>query len=358
VTAPRASVELDAAADIGVRNSQPEGIGRVAALGDLVCWNNLGRNVVFADSRLRPRAVFGTTLFPEEDEPSQYDLDVHAVLDVPELGCVVVVNHFGVVRGFRRSDILSHTGVRPVEPAVLWSFVADMERTVVADGRLVGSRPRSEGANGVVVSAPLSTLPGGGAIPAHLGAQHFGEVTALGVIPSAGGALVAVGGSGRVSLAPLVGDHLGRPRWDTEIGFRVATITWDGRALWAAGPDCVGTVDDYDWERLDGGGFAVLDPSDGAALAVGGLPGGVAWGTGGVAVVPLGRLLVAVGRTGCLHTIDAARPGIDRSTAPLASGSLGIAHTAVVGRRVLYGFNRGGYRLHLFGQAGAHPRTA
>ena len=47
-------VEIDAAAEIGVRNSQPHGIGRVVVLGDLICWNNLGRNVVFADGRCRP----------------------------------------------------------------------------------------------------------------------------------------------------------------------------------------------------------------------------------------------------------------------------------------------------------------
>ena len=33
-------------------------------------------------------------------------------------------------------------------------------------------------------------------------------------------------------------------------------------------------------------------------------------------------------------------------TAAFAADSLGIAHAAVVGDRILYGFNRGGYRLH------------
>ena len=56
-------VEVDAHSEVGVRNSQPEGIGRVADLGDLVAWNNLGRNVVFADRRWQPVAVFGTTSF-------------------------------------------------------------------------------------------------------------------------------------------------------------------------------------------------------------------------------------------------------------------------------------------------------
>ena len=73
-------VEVDAHPEVGVRNSQPEGIGRVADLGDLVAWNNLGRNVVFADRRWQPVAVFGTTSFAYDDELSQYDLDVHAIL--------------------------------------------------------------------------------------------------------------------------------------------------------------------------------------------------------------------------------------------------------------------------------------
>ena len=37
--------------------------------------------------------------------------------------------------------------------------------------------------------------------------------------------------------------------------------------------------------------------------------------------------------------------GAGLSTAALAPGSLGIAHAAAAGNRILYGFNRGGYRL-------------
>ncbi|HXW82544.1 MAG TPA: hypothetical protein VEJ84_23805, partial [Acidimicrobiales bacterium] len=108
------------------------------ALEGLVCWNNLGRNVVFADTEFRPFAVFGTTLYPGEDDPSQYDLDVHAILDLPELGSVVTLNHFGTVRGFRR-DLLERSDGRLVEPAPQWRFVADVERTVAVDGCLIGS---------------------------------------------------------------------------------------------------------------------------------------------------------------------------------------------------------------------------
>ena len=359
MSAIAAVVEVDAAPEIGVRNSQPEGIGRLVALDGLVCWNNLGRNVVFADPALRPRAVFGTTLFPGEDEPSQYDLDVHAVLPLPELGLVVVLNHFGTVRGFPRAELVRAGAVRPVEPVIGWSFAADVERTVVAGGRLIGSRPRSEGAVGVLISPPLAALGPGAVMPLDLEGTAFGEVTALAVVPSVAvpsipGPMVVMGGDGRLALARLEDDHLGAPRWEVEVGFRVAVIEWDDGILWAAGPSR-GTVDDYDWERLGGGGFALVD-LDGAPVVAGTLPGDVAWGTGGVAVAVLGGSLVAAGRTGAIHAVDPRHPADDRTTAPLAPASLGIGHLAVVGRRAVWGFNRGGYRLHASGPPA--PRTA
>jgi hypothetical protein len=345
--------DVDAAAGAGVRNSQPEGIGRVAVLDDLVCWNNLGRNVVFADFHLRPHAVFGTTLFPDEDEPSQYDLDVHAILEVRQLGLVVVQNHYGTVRGFRREDIVACTDGRLVEPSSVWSFVADVERTVAVGGRLVGSAPRSDGAVGLLVSEPLAHLPENGPIPTTACASDFGEVTALGVMPSVNGPVVAVGGDRHVALMPLFGS----PTWEKDVPFRVAALVWHDHAVWAAGPDSGGAVDDYDWERLRAGGFAVLDPTDGATLTGGRLPEDVAWGTGGAAVALLGPLLVAAARTGGLHLLDPRgrtgnRSTNERSTGTTSSGSLGIAHLAVSGRRVICGFNRGGYRLHAFTQVG------
>jgi hypothetical protein len=346
---------VDSAAEVGVRNSQPEGIGRVVVLEDLVCWNNLGRNVVFADRRSSSRAVFGTTLFPEQDEASQFDLDVHAILEIPKMGVVLVLNHFGVLRGFARSDIRRTDGDDRLEPESLWSFVGDVERTVAVGGRLVGSAPRCDGALGLLVSAPLEDLPEGGAIPTLPCATAFGEVTALGVVPPDGDPLIAVGGDATVALLPLVGDHVGRPRWETEVGFRVASLAWHDRALWAAGPDRSGTVDDYDWEAQQGGGFSVLRPTDGGVVTCGPLPADMAWGNGGVAVAPLGRHLVGAGRTGRLYLIDPLDETELRSTSPLAETSLGIAHLAVDGPNVLCGFNRGGYRLDSYTQSSAAP---
>ncbi len=354
MTSAIAHRDVNAAATDGVYNSQPEGIGRVVALDDLVCWNNLGRNVVFADRRLRPRAVFGSTLFPDEDEPSQYDLDVHSILDVPELGLVVVLNHLGTLRGFRRADILGRTGGPALEPTVLWCFVADVERTVAVDSRLVGSAPRSDGARGLLVSAPLDTVRDGASVPTTLSATGLGEVTALATVPSKDRPLIAVGGNPTVALVPIVGGGVGRPRWEADVGFRVASIAWHDGAIWAAGPDCEQSVDDYDWDRLGGGGFATLDPIDGRTISSGPLPGDVAWGTGGVAVAPWGRRLAAAGRTGSLHLINPSGDKPYRSSIPFADTSLGIAHVAPVARRLLCGFNRGGYRLHAFSQPSAN----
>jgi hypothetical protein len=349
VTSALTLTEVNAAAGLGARNSQPEGIGRVVVLGELLCWNNLGRNVVFADHLARPRAVFGTTLFPGQDEPSQYDLDVHAIIDLPELGLVGVLNHTGLFRGFRRADINRPSGERLIEPACQWWFVADVERTIAASGRLVGSAPRSDGGVGLLVSAPLNAVADGGTIDANLCATATGEVTGLGVVPSPEGPLIAAGGDGAVTLLPFHEGQLGPPKWEAPIGFRAATIVYHDGALWAAGPDR-GRVDDYDWEQLRGGGFAILGTADGREIASGPLPDGVAWGTGGVAVAPFGRRLVAAGRAGRLHFVDPRSQASPSSTVALAGTSLGIAHLAVAAGRVFSGFNRGGYRLFSFAQ--------
>ena len=342
-------VEVDAEAEIGVHNSQPPGIGRVVTLGDLTCWNNLGRNIVFADTRLRPHAVFGQTLFPDQDEPSQFDLDIHAVLDLRQLDLVLVLNHLGCVRGFRRGALVGPGLSRVVEPTVVTSFAADVERTVLAGRHMVGSRPCGDGAQGVLVSAPIDARALDRPIETDLAAERFGEVTALGVVAGESEPLVVLGGGGRVSLAPLVRGCILRPRWEVQVGFRVAVVVWDGRLIWTAGSATTPGVDDYDWEALHGGGFAGLDPRDGSVVVAGTLPDDVAWGTGGVAVVVLGPLLATIGRTGRVHLVDPGRPTQWRSTAPLASASLGLAHADVVGHRVLFGFNRGGYHLHLHG---------
>ncbi len=351
--------EVDAHPEVGVRNSQPEGIGRVAELGGLVAWNNLGRNVVFANRWWQPVAVFGSTSFEYDDELSQYDLDVHAILQlvVNGEGLVVTLNHLGSVLGFAAADVAlsgvpgsgrSPSGpVRLVHPVISTSFADDLERTVAVGTRLVSSRAASSPDGGLLVSEPLHVGIGKPSLDAEVALEGWGRVTALSAFGTGRDQLVAVGGEGRATLVALDDGRLGRSLFEVDLPLRAAAFAWDGRLLWAVGSElATSPVDDYRWEDLQGGRYAGLDPSNGRMVVAGALPDEVAWGNGGVAVVMVQGRLCAVGRTGRLYWLADAETGRFVSTASLAESSLGIAHAAAVGGRVLYGFNRGGYRLH------------
>jgi hypothetical protein len=339
------SVEVDAYPESRVHNSQAHGIGRVAALDGLWAWNNLGRNIVFAGEDFRPRAVFDESVF-SEDEPSQYDLDVHAILDVPSAGIVVTLNHLGMLRAFSAGAVRRPGPMRRVAPLWTRTFAPDVERTVVLGDRLVGSRPREDGAPGLLVSEPLSTNDEAGALKTRVQLETLGMITALAPVHDGASDCVAFGGQGQVSLAPATTDGVGSARWTVDVDFELKVVVGDGALVWAAGSErVVNAIDDYDWEALGGGGFAALDPTDGRVVVRGRFSEDLAWGNGGVALVLVPGALCGIGRRGELYFFD-TRDGTPLATSPaIADASLGIAHAAAVGDRVLYGFNRGGYRL-------------
>jgi hypothetical protein len=339
------SVEIDSFPESRVRNSQPHGVGRVATLDGMGAWSNLGRNVVFVGRDLRARAVFDESAFAE-DEPSQYDLDVHAILDLPGSALILTFNHFGMVRAFRRDDVRRPGPTRRVTPVWTRTFVGDVERAVVVDGRLVGSGPREERAAGVLVSEPLDATNARADLDVARALESWGFVTAL---ASMGGALagcVALGGDKQVSVVELDAGRAGRVRWDAAVDFEAAFLVHDGALLWAAGSDGTESIDDYDWNAQRGGGFAALDAHDGHLVVRGHFDQDVAWGNGGVAVAVAPDALCAFGRKGEVHVFDVRDGTLLASTAPTADGSLGIAHGAAVGDHLVYGFNRGGYRLY------------
>jgi hypothetical protein len=341
------STEIDSHPEHGVQNSQPEGIGRVATLDGLCAWNNLGRNVVFASRTLQPVAIFGETRYPDDDEASQYDLDVHAILELPGADVVVVLNHLGLLRAFRASEIRAAGPVRHLHPLWTRGFVADMERVVAVGDRLIGSRPRETRAGGVLVSEELGPTTDREHVDADVQLETFGPVTALGVLANDGHDYLALGGTGRVALVPADDGNLGRPRWQVEVGFQPAACLGDDGLVWVAGSELAASgVDDYDWESLRGGGFVGLDPGDGSTVVAGRFADDLAWGNGGATVAMIAGVLCGIGRAGELHLYRARDGRSLNSTAPIASHSLGIAHAAAVGDQLLYGFNRAGYRLH------------
>ena len=339
--------ELDSHPQSRVRNSQPAGIGRVVDLGDGCAWNNLGRNVVFASRTFEPRAVFDQTLFPDDDEPSQYDLDVHAILDVPPAGAVVVLNHLGLLRAFRRSEIHTPGPIRRIDPVWARTFADDMERVVVVGDRLVGSRPREQQAGGVLVSEPITATADASRLDARVALEPWGMVTALGTAHADGQNCVAVGGNGHVGLVPIDRGAVGRPRWEVGVDFEPAAFACESKLLWVAGPELgAAGIDDYDWEKLRGGGFAALDLADGSTVVRGRFGHDLAWGNGGTAVVVGAGLVCGIGRAGEVDVYSTAGGDPRVRTDAFDTHSLGIAHAAVVGDHILYGFNRGGYRLH------------
>jgi hypothetical protein len=340
------SVEVDAHPESRVHNSQPHGIGRVVALDGLWAWNNLGRNIVFAGDNFRPRAVFDESVF-SEDEPSQYDLDVHAILDIPSAGIVVTLNHLGMLRAFSGDAIRQPGPLRRVVPLWTRTFAPDVEGAVVVGDRLVGSRPREEGAPGLLVSERLSTKDEPGPLKTRVQWETLGMVTALAACRDRAVECVAVGSNGQVSLAPATTDGVGPPRWTVNMDFDPKAVLWDGALVWAAGSERVANaVGDYDWEALRGGGFAALDPTDGRIIVGGRFSEDLAWGNGGGPVVLVPGALCGIGRRGELYTFDTRDGSPLTTSADLANTSLGIAHAAAMGNQVLYGFNRGGYRLY------------
>ena len=346
---PDRPVDVNAHPDVGVRNSQPEGIGRVADLGGTVAWNNLGRNVVFADRRWQPIAVFGSTSFPDDDELSQYDLDIHAILALTGegAGLVVTLNHLGSVLGFARSELASSGQVTPAQPLISTTFAEDLERTVSVGARLVSSRQSSCLDGGLLVSEPLNKGFGKPTIDAEVALEGWGRVTALNAFGTGRDQLVAVGGEGRAMLLAIDDGRFEGRRFEIDLPVRASAFAWDGRLLWAVGSQVTASpVDDYRWEDLHGGRYSGLDPSNGGIVFAGDLPDDVAWGNGGAAAVMASGRLCVVGRTGRVHYLVDPGTGRFASTAPVSESSLGIAHAAAVGDRVLYGFNRGGYRLY------------
>lgn len=331
-----------------VVNSQPAGIGRIVSLDGWSAWNNLGRNVVFADSSLRPLAIFGDTMFPDDDETSQFDLDIHAIVEQAGTGKIAVLNHLGSVRIFEPPrSVEPGLVVRPhLEAERRLDFIDDVERVIGLGGRLITSRPRGQRLDGVLVTEPLASARG--CLDFSTAQESFGFVTALTAkSTSSGTGWVALGGEGRVRLVDTDGGQLGAIRWEAAVDVLSAVLVASGSSLWVAGSSVGGAgVDDYDWEKLGGGGLVQLDLATGVVVSSARFGDDLAWGSGGVALVVVDGVPIGVGRCGELTALVPGTEMTARLTQGLAPEALGIAHVAVVGNQLVIGFNRGGYRLH------------
>ncbi len=238
------SIEVDAYPESRVHNSQPHGIGRVVSVDGLCAWNNLGRNVVFAGDDFLPRAVFDESVF-SEDEPSQYDLDIHAILDVPDADIVVTLNHLGMVRAFSREVVRRPGPLRRVVPLWTATFAPDVERAVLLGNRLVGSCPREAGAPGLFVSERLTESVTPGRLETSVQLEVFGTAAALAAFRDGADECIALGGNRQVSAAGASTEGVGPLRWTVDVDFEPKVLLWDGALVWAAGSDRVAhAIDD------------------------------------------------------------------------------------------------------------------
>jgi hypothetical protein len=252
-----------------------------------------------------------------------------------------------MLRAFSADAIRRPGPLRRVAPLWARTFAPDVERTVVLGVRVVGSRPREEGAPGLLVSERLSTKDEPGPLKTRVQLETLGMVTALVAFRDGAAECVAVGSNGQMSLAPATTDGVDQPRWTVDVDFEPKVVLWDGALVWAAGSARVeNAIGDDDWEALRGGGFTALDPTDGRTVVSRRFSEDLAWGNGGVAVVLVPGALCGIGRRGQLYTFDTRDGTALTTSADIADASLGIAHAAAMGDQVLYGFNRGGYRLY------------
>jgi len=364
-----------------VSNSQPAGIGRLAAIGELLVINNLGRNVEVADPHgdsLVPIHLFKQTAFPEDDQPSQFDLDIHGFLSCADRRHLISINHYGVIRLLApvgRGDALARhhmeSSLELISQRNL-KWPGDAERFVFAGSSLLSSSPRgyavsdaietgilvSENWDQAIAGNPLSKGERFGAIDAHhlryrreLG--DWGIVTALAL--SNCQQMLAVAAGQRLAVFQLSYDRhknvaLEQSLWERTMA---CTISWlhfsqDSEDLLVAGCS-LSCKDDNgaDWDALSGGTLASLDRQTGESRWHQELGITLAWGNGGDPLVYVaGRKLIAgVERTGALYIWNLSGGSAQAASQPQSRESMGIAHIARLGSSIYCGFNRGGYNL-------------
>lgn len=364
-----------------VRNSQPAGIGRLTAVNGVLVINNLGRNIEISapdGGALVPLHVYRETIFPHDDEPSQFDLDIHAFLALAGGRQLISINHYGIVRlltpGGLGSASASASAGEPVElvSPLNMKWPGDAERFVPAGSAILSSSPRGyavdDGAEpGILVSDPWDRAVGCaalnpgkkfGEIEVHqmryrTALPDWGVITALAVSPC--GRLLAVAAGTRSGVFRLSYDEQGdvcieRLLWDRRLPCAVSWLHFseDCGDLLAGG--CSPSADDdngAEWETLAGGSLACFDRDSGESRWLRELEVDLAWGNGGdpLAYIP-GKMLVAgVDRAGALSLWNAFDGGLLAATRAPSRESMGIAHMACLNGTIYCGFNRGGYYI-------------
>jgi hypothetical protein len=351
-----------------VSNSQPHGIGRVTAFDDLVAVNNLGRNIVLMDAAsdtLTPLAKFDETIFPD-DEMSQFDLDMHALLPCRSNQAILAVNHYGRARLLHlpAGHSLTKTGGTPLplEERHVFQMPGDIEQFHMLDTNLIsgsakGYQVPDPPVDGILAFVRIASA-GQAANPLLYKAyfSDWGSTTALAVDKDCKHLAVAFGK--RLALTALVHNENnevvpGDIVFETQLDFVIRFLEFgaDWTTLIAAGHAAGTGQGEQDWDELEGGGWARLERS-GRVTACGDFEEKLAWGNGAETVVIFQdkRTLLAVDKWAGLTAIDTETGTARKLVAPYPQQTkpLGLAHASMSRHGLFVGFNRDGYRLHRY----------
>ena len=270
-------------------------------------------------------------MFPEDDEASQFDLDIHAIVELAGTGEIAVVEPSRLGADLRASHG-PRTGrlASNLDEARRLDFVADVERVVGLGDRLVTSRPRGERL-GRRVGDPSPSLPRASvstrsphkspsaSSPRSPRDRHRGTRAGW---PSGRGAGPSRRSRSRASQRHPIGGRcrlsLRRPR-----GERVL--------LWAAGSGLGGTgLDDSDSERLGGGGLARLGMASRTIVSIHTVRRRPRLGGGGDSPRPRGRRVLRRRPPLGVAALAPGAPAHHAARRRLRPRPLGVAHAAVV----------------------------
>ncbi|MBX9692404.1 MAG: hypothetical protein K2Z81_08475 [Cyanobacteria bacterium] len=351
-------------------NSQPPGIGRINNLDDLWVVNNLGRDVtVFSviNGVMHKHAVFDETAYPNQDLESQFDLDMHALVADPFKN-LWTVNHFGLVRVFA-GPFCDLPQTKSIRPLFSLSWPGDVEKAILAWPYFVSTSPLGYSTDGrrragFLVSESVEAITrqlsernsDTDKSPQPLDYRVFCEDWGVISTMAISGESVAIAAGRRIGLLAISDDNgvasVGPLSWEIEVPFQTAWLEFHEDRLLCAGYNLGSAeIDDPDWHLLSGGGFCIVDIATGAISRSELLEQDLAWGNGAetICLVSSANQLLGVDRQGGLHLWDlhsAKRETIQAASEPLLSK--GLAHIKVVDRTVLAGFNRDGYRIHMY----------
>ncbi len=363
---------LDTHPESRVVNSESYGIARIEVLGGRLFVNNTSRNLEMSlpeENGLRLLSKFHQTAYPEDDVPSMYDLDFHALLLSSQGTHLFAPNHHGLIRAFSTAA-LGFVGGEPtadVSAEFHLRLPGDVERFAIVNDCFLCTSPsgyhvEDAAQPGILISSPWTKLPRHRLSPdphsAHRLAydvflDEWGTTTALAVVRS--GTALAVAAGRRLGLFRLRrldddGVTLAGMLWERELPVIVKFVAElaSGAGLIAAGyaPPIL-EAGPGDWDDLGGGAFLQLSSNSGTIEAVSEFDVDLGWGNGAVPLVVYSDRLIGADRRGGLHGFSLADGRRELLVPPLAEEgvSFGLAHMAVLGPVVVAGFNRGGHRV-------------